>query len=109
MKFVINSNISGSEKPDRLLYIKTILGKALSNKKVLILVIGLPIIAIGLILFLSFLVFQTGNAPITKAIDDSYVLTPSYTGPNTLSQIAIPEIIVRDKVNPLNGSLITTD
>jgi hypothetical protein len=109
MKFIINSNISGIEKPDRLLYIKTIVAKALANKKVVILIILLPVIAIGLILFLSFMVFQTGNAPISKAIDDSYILTPSYTGPNTLSQIGIPEVIVRDKVNPLNGSLITTD
>lgn len=109
MKFVINSNISASEKPDRLLYIKTVIAKAFSNKKVVVLTIVLPIVAIMLVLFLSFIVFQTGNAPINKVVDDSYVLLPSYTSINTLSQIAIPEIIVRDKVNPLNGTLITTD
>ena len=109
MKFVINSNLSEVEKPDRLLYLKTIVAKALANKKVVVLIILLPIVATTLILFLSFLVFQTGNAPISKVVDDSYVLTPSYESNNALSQIGIPEIIVRDKVNPLNGSLITTD
>jgi len=109
MKFVINSDIQATEKPDRLLYIKTVIAKALSNKKMLALIIVLPVMAFGLVLFLSFMVFQTGNSPINKVVDDSYVLLPSYTSLNSYSEIGIPEIIVRDKVNPLNGNLITTD